>query len=403
MSTRKTTLFYFTASYPFGYGEAFVHGEIEEAVKHFDEVVIFPMFPKGEQRPLPKNAKVLNVAMPSQLGPILLTNAFSVRSKMRTEKANFTDAQAFKKQRREMLNMLLQAFHYAGSIRKEVDQRAGADITFYSFWMNNWAMALTLLKEQKMIDAFTCRVNGYDVFDFRRPSNHIPFKAQVLAQVDTLLTTSAFTRNYVAEQFPAFEQKIKVNYLGTKNQGDNPWNTTEEFVIVSCGWINNVKRVDLIAEAVALLPFPVKWIHIGDGNERPKVEAVVTNFPANATAELKGNLSMDEINTLYRDETINLFIHASSTEGGAPMVLQEAASFGIPLMGAANGGIPEVITTQTGVLLEADPTPADMANAIAAFKNGEQNSPEFRTQVKGFWNDNFELERCKGRWVGFIG
>ncbi|MBK8614434.1 MAG: glycosyltransferase [Flavobacteriales bacterium] len=62
-----------------------------------------------------------------------------------------------------------------------------------------------------------------------------------------------------------------------------------------------------------------------------------------------------------------LFLHLSSTEGGALVALQEAASFGIPLLAADVGGVGETVGPTTGILLPSEPSATQVATELDRF------------------------------------
>ena len=47
--------------------------------------------------------------------------------------------------------------------------------------------------------------------------------------------------------------------------GQNPFNNSGTFVMVSCSSIVNLKRIDRIVELLSLLRIKVKWYHFGEG------------------------------------------------------------------------------------------------------------------------------------------
>jgi len=104
-----------------------------------------------------------------------------------------------------------------------------------------------------------------------------------------------------------------------------------------------------------------------------------------------GPLPNAEIFKFYRENTVNLFLNLSETEG-LPFVLIEAISMGIPLMATDVGGCREIANQNTGVLLEANPDPAAVAAQIDRFLVSSQNSLAFRRQIRNWWSGNFRSE-----------
>src|SRR5262245_14937375 len=54
-------LWLFTMRFPFGDGETFLENELPVLCKHFERVVVMPLFAEGKARPLPANASIRQV------------------------------------------------------------------------------------------------------------------------------------------------------------------------------------------------------------------------------------------------------------------------------------------------------------------------------------------------------
>ena len=104
----------------------------------------------------------------------------------------------------------------------------------------------------------------------------------------------------------------------------------------------------------------------------------------------KGLWGTKKIMQFYREQPIHLFGLLSQSEGGAPVALQEAISFGIPVLGSEAGGIPEVVNEHTGMLVPLTDGAKDIAAKITAFKTSKLNTEGFRQQVKTYWQQHFD-------------
>ncbi len=187
--------------------------------------------------------------------------------------------------------------------------------------------------------------------------------------------------------------KIEVEYLGTTDWGISqftPDNAT--FTIVSCSNANKIKRIDLIIEALKLTKFDVRWVHFGEGELLASLKEMAKTLPPNVTYRFAGQVRYRELMEYYRNNNINLFINTSSYEG-LPVSAVEAASFGIPLMATDVYGTSEIVNENTGILLDANPSPEDIADKILSFKNSEMNSQEFRRKVRNYWSEKFNAQR----------
>jgi glycosyltransferase involved in cell wall biosynthesis len=85
---------------------------------------------------------------------------------------------------------------------------------------------------------------------------------------------------------------------------------------------------------------------------------------------------------------------------GIPVSIMEAISFGIPVTGCRICGVPEIVTSQTGLLLEKDFDVDEVAHQVKEFllKNADETAT-FRKGVREFWNVNFN---AKENYLRFI-
>lgn len=271
-----------------------------------------------------------------------------------------------------------------------------------SYWFADWALTLSWLKAAGKISAFYSRAHGRDVFEDREPKTRkLPFRLQQIRAVESVFTVSAAGRDYMQARYPEYAAKIHLQYLGTSDQGEGAFDPSAKPTLLTCARVRNVKRIYLMPQILQHMKTPVRWVHVGDENLKAtndptmvwykegkealkaisdRVEAVYTGLLPNA-----------EIFKFYRENTVNLFLNLSETEG-LPFVLIEAISMGIPLMATDVGGCREIANQNTGVLLEANPDPAAVAAQIDRFLVSSQNSLAFRRQVRNWWSGNFRSE-----------
>lgn len=104
---------------------------------------------------------------------------------------------------------------------------------------------------------------------------------------------------------------------------------------MSCSNLIPLKRVDVIIGAVAKLPkeLRVRWDHFGDGAERQRLEVLAKEkLGSNVQWHFHGRVPNNTLAARYAQISPRLFITASSTEGGAPVSIQEAFAMGIPAL-----------------------------------------------------------------------
>ena len=97
----------------------------------------------------------------------------------------------------------------------------------------------------------------------------------------------------------------------------------------------------------------------------------------------------------YRAIDPDLFLTASSTEGGAPVSIQEVFSLGVPAIGTAAGGIPELIEHGlTGLLLPENTTAEQLTKAIDTYYNSTSaEKAAMSAAARELWERCFDAEK----------
>lgn len=388
-SSQKMKLYFFTAKFPSGNGETFISEELKLLAKRVDEVKIFPVTLEYHLREIPPNASV--ISPPPQRSLKTFFDFFLILKILGIEFFNCKNKLFFIKKVKHWIVLILDALRHLEHIMANTEKMS--EIIFYSFWFNKWALAMAIGKEKGLINEFYIRSNGYDIYDERWEENYMPFRKYVYGKVKQVHINTRKGAEYVKAK-NIFPEKIQLSYLGTKDFGFNKENfePTSRFTIVSCSRLVKLKRVHLIAEILKFISFDVSWVHIGSGEELEVVKSSLENVPANVSFELKERFdSHAGLITFFQDTNINLFINVSETEG-LPVTIQEALSFGIPCLATDVGGTSEVVNSYTGILINKDFNPKEVAQKIIKFKDSEKNTLEFRMQIRKFWEENFRIE-----------
>lgn len=396
-------LWLFTIGFPFGHGEAFLENELPILTQGFGRVRLFPLMPIGEQRPLPPGVEVEclfteeEAYRPLSKGRLLL-DLQRVLKVWLQGKRSAPSPEVFARYKGEFRSQLRQALERERLLHERLTALYEPDrVRLYSYWTSDWATVLGLWKLRDPRVRFVSRMMGFDMFDHRAPDHWQRFQAFHVQQVEHVYVIAEAGLVHMHERFPEARDKFSISYLATNDNGPGPWEPAEELRIVSCSNFVELKRVHLIAEALRHIHGPVHWTHFGEGSERARVEAVVKTLPPHIRVVLMGSRPNSEVIAWYKANPVDVFVHASYTEGGAPVALQEAASFGIPLVAADAGGVREIVNEATGVLLPNALTAEQLGSTLDGFKRSGRYNAVARARVRAFWASKFNATEVYGR------
>lgn len=391
-----TELWLFTMRFPYGHGEAFLENELPVLCEGFGRVRIFPLHAGGTLRELPANVEVVDLFGPGQeyrsitMGG-LLARVGSAWALWRQGREAAPDEAVFNRHKREFLSQIRQAMERQRLLEQRYGPAYHPDrVRLYSYWTSDWATVLGLWKRRDPRIRFHTRMHGFDMFRERAMDGWPRFQPFHLQHADRIFIASQAGMDYMATRHPGYRERFKLAYVASSDHGLARWAPANALRVVSCSNLVELKRVPLIAAALARVPGPVRWTHFGAGPEQHAVEQAIAALPANVEVQLMGSRPNSEVIEWYKESPVDVFVHASRTEGGAPVALKEAASFGIPLVAADAGGVREVVTDETGILLENDLSAETIGQVLAGFKESPWYTVQARERVRAFWADRFE-------------
>ncbi len=401
-------LFLFTDQYPFGYGEKpFLEPELKELARVYDVTIVSQG--KGESREHDEclgalsSIRIEHYLRPA--APLLFLRSLALPfSKTGRSELRHLCADGFSPSR---LMYACLEYARATSFRSFCKKRGifahPKEAVFYTFWFNNQALAISMEKRANPSIKWISRIHGYDLYSERAPFARQPFQKVMKGNVDHLLFLSDDAEEYFTEHFgPSVEsdQYIQLG-LGVPNCGNQPLGKRGDvFRIVSCSNMIPLKRVHLIAEALDALNFPdVEWVHFGDGDTRESIESYCEENGVNAV--FFGQTAHSQVIDYYSNNHVDAFITTSSTEG-MPVSIEEALSFGIPIIATDVGGIHEQIDGN-GVLLSSNPTVEEIAAAIKGiYFSSEEDVNRMRQQSIQIWANRFDSERLRAELIRLL-
>ena len=140
---------------------------------------------------------------------------------------------------------------------------------------------------------------------------------------------------------------------------DYVWRSQGDFFL-STARVDRLKRVETVVEAFAALP-DKRLVVVSGGSELQAVRARAEGLP---NVEVLGWVSPERLRELMGTCLATVYIPRDEDFGISPV---ESMAAGKPVIGVAEGGLLEtVVDGETGILVPADPSPADVALAVRA-------------------------------------
>lgn len=399
-------LIIFTHLYPYDFpGEqTFISREIHHLIKNFDRVILVPRIHRGVKLPLPASIEVdehYAAFLEANSRPYqLIERAFRLRRFYKEIQKNKTILLYPSK----ILKLIL--FSAKAELTRQWmtdwirKQKINAkDCILYSYWFNHLAAGLSLVKHEFTDIKIISRAHGYDIYEEYYYPYYWPYRSETLANISRLFFASEAGRTYFCDHYPDFASKYETAYLGISDPGFVAQLSKDNvFRVVSCSAIVSVKRIDLLLDGLAIMAHlrpeqKIEWIHFGDGKDRRALERKIKqSFPPNISARFFGYRPNQEILRYYREHSIDVFVNVSTTEGGAPVAIQEAISFGIPVVATSVGGNPEIVSEKNGILLSPSPTAKEIALALLKIWDDPLSAAKMREASRQVWQTSFNAD-----------
>src|SRR5256886_15573843 len=144
----------------------------------------------------------------------------------------------------------------------------------------------------------------------------------------------------------------------------------DSFVILFGGSLVERKGVRYLIDALPLLPADLhaKLVIIGDGAERSRLEAQARERGLEHRVEVRGRVPEQELRRAYAGASVLVLpaiVDARGDTEGLGVVLLEAMTYGVPVIGSDLGGITDIVVDgETGLLVP----PQDSAALAAALE-----------------------------------
>lgn len=403
--------------FPFNHGEvaaeSYLETEIGLLAPHFDKILAVGTEAPAGDKPtcaLPGNVEAVALGcVPTKAHKAALTARgmmYSVAAPEKIREAMATDPVDAVKKRAFRGYFTARAYEKYSRLVPELRKRSFGPTSIYSFWLYDAALAALWARGAYPCARAVARAHRYDLYRDRTGVGYLPFRELLLSGLDAVLPCSEDGRAYIDANWPGHSEKLYTSYLGTADLPDLSGAPREGlFHIVSCSRAVPVKRIGLIADALAILDAEgrrVRWTHYGDGSELPATRERCAGF-SSVVAEFPGSVQNADLLQSYGEERIDLFINASESEG-LPISIMEACGVGAPVLATDVGGTREVVEDgANGVLLPADPDTEEIACAIVAFvEMDDEETLRMRQASRRVWESRFRAAKNVGRLVDLL-
>jgi glycosyltransferase involved in cell wall biosynthesis len=381
-----------TGGFPFGKGEPFLETELPFLAEKFERITLVSINPRdGVERKTPENCSAmtldthLNVISKFKSLRYLFSSLFRQEMKIIRNTYNL-------KLNKSIITTILLSLFKAHKIQKVLSEQIRSKQTvFYSYWTDDAAIALALLKQKHPDVKTVCRAHRWDLYFHVNPLKYLPLRHFISEQMNAIYPVSTIGKSYIVDHWKIKEpNNIITARLGAKPQ--QKMAPSKEFMVASCSNLIPLKRVHLIIEALAQIKhIKIKWIHFGEGQEKERlIELAKKKLGANVIWEFKGAIPNADLLDWYKQNRPTVFINVSESEG-IPVSIMEAMSFGIPCIATDVGGASEIVNNENGVLLSADARIKAIKEAILYFMDEKQREQRSRNAYMT-WESNYNAQ-----------
>jgi colanic acid/amylovoran biosynthesis glycosyltransferase len=413
----KEPLLLITEGFPFGEREqSFLRTEFDLLAKNYRITILTQKRGDPILYPIPEDVRIETYSFVSnfagsriRLALELLSLPFrkEIRREIRTSRKGCT-----RQIRKERFVRIVSYYLNSRQLVNRISSllRETGTKLIYTYWCTQATLAAAYLRKSDPTLKLFTRFHGCDLFQERAAGGWQPFRPFIAAQCRGLLFACGAGKNYFLSVWGmGWESKSIVAYLGCRPFPRIPAVSGQPLAIVSCSNMISLKRIDLIIDALALLPesIRVEWHHIGGGileQELTQQAAHRLEQHKNIRWKFLGPVPNRELPRIYAEIRPQVFLTATSTEGGIPVSIQEAFAMGVPAIGTAVGGIPELISNgHTGFLLSPQTSAREIAGAISAFsccsmaQRQQMSDDAFRC-----WQERCDAQKNAGRLLQIL-
>ena len=272
----------------------------------------------------------------------------------------------------------------------------------YAFWLDIDAYTVARLKNNNPEIAAISRAHSFEMNPMTNEYYDLFFKGYIHSSLDQICFISNEKMNFYSSNILPFYKglttdKLSVSRLGTEKKLDlmNQKSVDGVFRVLTCSRVIPVKRLELLVEALQFWKgSKLQWTHIGEGSGFDKLKESVNRLN-NSTVEVRflGSFSNEMVHQYYKENAVDLFINVSFTEG-IPVTFMEAMSYGVPVFATNVGGSSEIVSSDTGILIDADSSPEQLCEKLSEFCDMDDESKiKLRKSAYEKWEQDYCLQK----------
>lgn len=396
-----------TESFPYGKSEfTFILPELDRLRKRYEVIILSHAEPKQQTEgvicAVPEDVRVLCTGRP-QLSVWDKLKALMLFLTDRDGQMEIREILESKSARRERLYQSLSFYAQALADQKKLRQSGvlstDEKMIYYSFWYSYFCYSMVRELQRYPNIHIVTRTHGIDLYHERIPGGRQPFRHRMERGLDAIMFACAYGASYYESRVKAERTKrslLQVCRLGIEQPGRRmPLSGKEEKELLSCSNVIPLKRIRLIIDGLARIEdVKIHWTHIGDGIQLEQLRDHARQKLGN-----KSNIRytfmgfVEDVQAYYDHHQVDCFITTSETEGGCPVSIQEAMSYGVPVIGTSVGGITEMIA-DNGILLTKDPEADEIAEAVQKIMlSKEQSLRNMKEASYQKWKAEFDADR----------
>lgn len=404
------TIIFFSLHYPFHFSDSYLDDEFNLLAQNFDnKIVITANTFSHEKRPMPDGVVLYRYSSHESRVSAGIALRLLFKPFFYSEIYNLL----FRYKMPITIALLKELFAFYGRAQNTSDfvsnviRQQGIDVNgllIYSYWMLEGSFAAALLRRQHPQIKTIARAHSLDVYFERTAIKYHPFRKFILGQLNRLYFISENARSYfTAKHFLTSQEKAKtaisrIGFSATASFIDAP--ATNTLRVISVGYVQPLKRIDLIVDTLELMDSSVEWVHVGHSNHSEQefvaiqqyAEQKLGNKP-NIKYTFAGKTDKKDLFALYEQKPFDVFVNVSETEG-IPVSMMEAMSYSVPVIGTNVGGVAEIVAdTVNGFLLTPYPNAHEVKQQLlrfAALSTSQRKA--MRQRAFDTWNNYYNAQ-----------